>query len=193
MLQEIDQDVVVRDGSLHLTFDFAQCVRVPHEMRQAGKNYLKFPYKIDLFGIAAEAEMRTDVYCIPEGHCPSESPKGSNYVIGMLDHYLSQEWIRDVRTLYLHADNSGGQNKNRFVLAYLAYLIACGRFDTITLAFMVAGHTRCAVDGTFGLIRKLLWNTERVETPEEFLDVVNMSCDPARAVNMEGYKWKNWK
>eukprot|EP01028_Stygiella_incarcerata_P007893 TRINITY_DN3300_c0_g1_i1.p1 TRINITY_DN3300_c0_g1~~TRINITY_DN3300_c0_g1_i1.p1 ORF type:complete len:726 (+),score=177.75 TRINITY_DN3300_c0_g1_i1:115-2292(+) len=183
----------VQDGSLHLTFDFAQCVRIPHEMHQAANLYFKSRYKIDIFGICAEAEGRTDVYCIPEGHCPEHSPKGSNYVIGMLDHYLSQEWLQGVRTLYLHADNCAGQNKNRFVLAYLAYLVACGRFDTITLAFMTVGHTQCGVDGTFGLIKQAFWDSERVELPEEFQDVVNKSCEPARAVNMEGYRWKNWK
>jgi hypothetical protein len=56
--------------------------------------------------------------------------------------------------LNLHADNCGGQNKNRFVLSYLAFLVACGRFDTITLAFMVVGHTKCSVDRTFGLIKR---------------------------------------
>eukprot|EP01028_Stygiella_incarcerata_P005966 TRINITY_DN245_c0_g2_i1.p1 TRINITY_DN245_c0_g2~~TRINITY_DN245_c0_g2_i1.p1 ORF type:complete len:723 (-),score=164.06 TRINITY_DN245_c0_g2_i1:38-2206(-) len=183
----------VQHGSLHLTFDFAQCVRIPHSMQQAGNIYFKSPYKIDLFGIAAEAEMRTEVYCIPEGHYADASPKGPNYVIGMLDHYLSQEWLAGVRQLRLHADNCLGQNKNKYVLAYLAYLVANGRFDSITLAFMVTGHTKCSVDGVFGLIKRTFWNTERVEIPEEFMDVVNKSCYNARPVYMEGYKWRNWK
>eukprot|EP01028_Stygiella_incarcerata_P001306 TRINITY_DN1214_c1_g1_i1.p1 TRINITY_DN1214_c1_g1~~TRINITY_DN1214_c1_g1_i1.p1 ORF type:complete len:606 (-),score=117.08 TRINITY_DN1214_c1_g1_i1:401-2218(-) len=176
----------VERGSLHLTIDYAQCVRVPHEMRQAANIYFASPYKIDLFGIAAEAEGRTDVYCIPEGNHPGKKgPKGANDVIVMLDHYLAQESLKGIRRLYLHADNCAGQNKNRFVFAYLAYLVACGRFDSIIFAFMCVGHTKCAVDGTFGLVKRLFWNTERVETPDEFLDVVNASCGRARAVNMQ--------
>ena len=52
------------------------------------------------------------------------------------------------------ADNCGGQNKNRTVIAYLAWRVITGLHCKITLSFMLTRHTRCLVDGCFGLFMK---------------------------------------
>lgn len=41
-----------------------------------------------------------------------------------------------------------GQNKNRYVLAYLAW-------REITLSMQIPGHTKCLVDAGFSYIKKL--------------------------------------
>lgn len=48
-------------------------------------------------------------------------------------------WIRNV---CVNMDNCTGQNKNRFVIAFLSELVRIGRFDTIYLKFMMPGHTK---------------------------------------------------
>ena len=44
--------------------------------------------------------------------------------------------------IYLHADNCGGQNKNKTVLAYLAWRCIVGLHRQITFSFMITGLTR---------------------------------------------------
>ncbi len=50
------------------------------------------------------------------------------------------------KTVYLHADNCVGQNKNNYVLSYLLW---SGRHTQITLSFLVVGHTKFAPDWSF--------------------------------------------
>ena len=38
----------------HYTFDFAQCVHIPHHARQVGPVYFKTPRKIQIFGICCD-------------------------------------------------------------------------------------------------------------------------------------------
>jgi hypothetical protein len=183
--------------SMHIIFDFAQAASLPHQADQPGSMYFKSGFKMRMFGISNEPAEETTVYCIPEG-CypivgPKGSPKGSNNVIEMLNHHLKTKCPSEIRHLYMHADNCGGQNKNRFVMSYLSYLVACGRFDTITLAFMLTGHTKCSVDGSFGCLKMHLHSTQRVETIPKFIDVVNQSSRSIVAEDTEGFAWRDWK
>jgi hypothetical protein len=166
--------------SMHLTFDFAQAASLPHQADQPGNLFSNLDSRCACLAFPTNPRGRpTTVYCIPEG-CypivgPKGSPKGPNNVIEMLNHCLQTKCPSEseIRHLYLHADNCGGQNKNRFVMSYLPYLVACGRFDTITLAFMLTGHTKCSVDGAFGCLKRRLYSMQRVETIPEFIDVVD--------------------
>lgn len=59
-------------------------------------------------------------------------------------------------TLYLTADNCGGQNKNRFFLWFLSWITLIGKENRVKLALLVAGHTKNACDGGFGLVKRRL-------------------------------------
>ena len=58
------------------------------------------------------------------------------------------------KTICLHADNCCRQNKNKTVIAYLAWRVIVGLNEEIELSFMRVGHTRCFVDGGFGLLKQ---------------------------------------
>ena len=58
------------------------------------------------------------------------------------------------RGCVLHADNYAGQNKNHSLVGYLAWRCMTGFHEEIQLSFMVVGHTRCLVNGCFGLIKQ---------------------------------------
>ena len=47
---------------------------------------------------------------------------------------------------HLHANNHTGQNKNRFMMYYLAWRVLAGFHDEITLSFLLVGHTTFAPD-----------------------------------------------
>ena len=61
----------------------------------------------------------------------------------------------------LLVEDRSSQNKN-YVIEYLAWRITTGKHQEITLLFMGVGHTRCLVDGHFGLIRS---TANLIQTP----------------------------
>ena len=67
----------------------------------------------------------------------------------MLDHYFNTHSLKE-SICYCHADNCVGQNKN----SYFAWWVLTGKHTQIYFIFYGVGHTRCLVDGHFGLIKK---------------------------------------
>lgn len=78
-------------------------------------------------------------------------------------------------TVYLHADNCVGQNKNNYVLWYLLWRVLTGRHTQVTLSFLVVGHTKFAPDWSFGLFKRLYRRTN-IGCLQDIVDVVNNSA-----------------
>ena len=142
--------------SSHYTFDFAQNVSIPYHARQPGPLYFKTARKVHMFGVCNEGLPKQVNYLIDESHTigtNGTSSHGPNNVISMLHHYFAKHGLGE-KGCILHADNCSGQNKNRSVIGYLAWRCMVGLHEEIQLSFMIAGHTRCLVDGCFGLIKQ---------------------------------------
>jgi hypothetical protein len=79
-------------------------------------------------------------------------------VISLVNHFLHLPETRgglrrDMVQLTVHADGAGGQNKNNALFQFLMYVLSSGKFpslETISVLFMLPGHTHCRVDGGFG-------------------------------------------
>ena len=138
----------------HYTFDFAEQLHLPHHSRQVGPMYFKVGRRVQLFGICCDTN-KIQVNClIDESESIGQNgtkTHGPNSVISMLDHYFATHGLNEL-ICHCHADNCVGQNKNRFVLGYLSWHVITGKNREINLSFMEVGHTRCLVDGHFGLI-----------------------------------------
>ena len=113
---------------------------------------------------------------------------GPNAVISMLDHYIDIQSLNEP-FCHLHADNSVGQNKNRFVLGYLAWRVIKGLNVAITLSFMRVGHTRCFVDGNVGLIKQFYRNAD-VDTVEQLAGVISRSSKTNTAKRERKYLYE---
>ena len=100
------------DKCLHIAMDFAQNISYPSNPLQPGPLYFLAPQKVHLFGICCESIPRQVNYLIDEAHFTS---KGSNTVISLLHHFLSNHSLGEMH-LHLHADNCVGQNKNNNLL-----------------------------------------------------------------------------
>ena len=57
------------------------------------------------------------------------------------------------------------------MIAYLAWRVLTGLYDSITYCFMVARHTKFSPDGFFGLIKLLLQKSE-VDNLEDLIKVI---------------------
>ena len=70
--------------------------------------------------------------------------QGSNMVITVIYHILHsflQDHHRFPKHLHLNTDNCGRENKNRFVFSFLSSLVQLGVFSSITMDFLLVGHT----------------------------------------------------
>ena len=65
---------------------------------------------------------------------------GANSIISMLHHFLEPRGLKETR-LHLHADKCSGQNKNRYMMAYLIWRILVGLNEEITISFLLVSHT----------------------------------------------------
>ncbi|KAI4788188.1 hypothetical protein KUCAC02_036010, partial [Chaenocephalus aceratus] len=122
---------------------------LPSDPLQPGPFTLWFPGR-GLVGVCCEGAPQQVNYLIDEAHCSS---KGSNAVIAFLHHFFSQYGLGE-KHVHLHCDNCSGQNKNRYLLWYLAWRCMVGLHEDISLNFLIAGHTTCAPDWCFGLFKQ---------------------------------------
>ena len=136
--------------NMHYSFDFAQQVHLPSDPLQPGPIYFLTPRKVGLFGICCEGFPQQVNFVVDEGH---STGKGSNSVISYL-HYFFKCYGLGETSVHLHCNNCSGQNKYKFMLWYLAWRVATGLHTSITLNFLVAGHTKFAPDWCFGLLKQ---------------------------------------
>lgn len=180
-------------GRLHCVFDFAEKVLLPHLLRQPGQLHFVTGLKFDFFGVSVSNLKACDIYCLPEGHWPSG--KTANEVATMLGNSIQlakSQLAVPCRSMILHADNCGGQNKNKFILWYLMWRTTIGMEDDIKLHFLVAGHTKNRCDGAFGLVKREL-KRRNVNTPRDMVEVVKDSSASNRAILSGQVRWMGWK
>lgn len=95
---------------VHVTFDFAQGVSIPHFARQIGALYFLTPRKVQIFGVRFDGFPLQLNYLIDEDQTLGENGKnvhGPNSVISMLDDALSKYSLGE-KVLTLHSDNCAG-------------------------------------------------------------------------------------
>ena len=155
----------------HYSFDMAQQVHYPSSPLQPGPLYFLTPRKCAIFGVVCEALPRQVNYLIDEA---SVTGKGANSVVSMLHHFFDVHGLGESH-VHLHADNCVGQNKNNTMVQYLMWRVLTGLHRTITLSFMVVGHTKFAPDWCFGLIKQRYRRTN-VSCLDDIMRVVDSSA-----------------
>ena len=176
----------------HYTFNFAQMLQLPYHARQVGPLYFKVPLKAQLFGICKDSTNTQINYLFDESQSigvNGSNAHGPNSVVSMLHHFFENHSGHEPEC-HLHADNCVGKNKNRTVVGYLSWRVATGLNTKITLSFMLVGHTRCFVDGNFGLLKKFYRRSD-VDTMQQLRDVVNNSSRTNNA-QMYSWEWREW-
>ena len=154
---------------------------------------------MQLFGVCDEARPQQINYLFGERDTIGENGTkchGPNCVVSML-HHFSETHGNGEYEFYLHADNCRGQNKNKTVMAYLAGRCLSGLHRQITISFMIMGHTRCLVDGCFGLIKQR-YRRHDCDILDHLVDVVNKSasCNKVQVYRSgsgtANWQWRNW-
>jgi hypothetical protein len=180
------------DGNciLHLSFDFAQAVRLPSFKIQPSSFYFKTGKKIDFFGVAQDTLGWQLTFVLPEGFWPNE--KGANCICSMLSLVL--ERYPTITGLRMNADNCSGQNKNRYLLWFCSYVLTVhGALQYIELSFPIAGHTRMFCDACFGLVKRALKANVVMTAKEMYALVEERSSGCNRGVRSSSVQWRRWK
>lgn len=137
-------------------------------------------------------QCRWTIFFMRAGQSIGPDSSGSHSTkLSMLDHLL-EVYTGKEQLVHFNADNCVGQNKNKTVMGYMNWRVMTGRNAEKKLSFMTVGHTRCSVDGCFGLIKKVY---RRSDT-----DTINQlpcipcseyicKCNQAQAFEWE---WKAW-
>ena len=100
--------------------------------------------------------------------------KGAIAIISMLHHFFATHGLGE-KVVHLHADNCGGQNKNRYMMYYLMWRVLTRLHDEITISFLPVGHTKFFPDAGFGLLKKK-FRVTKVECLSDIANVVSHSA-----------------
>lgn len=74
------------------------------------------------------------------------------------------------RHLVIQADNTCGVAKNQYCLRFLVHLVACHKFVSANLCYLMVGHTHEDVDQLFAVVLFIMLQLRTWQTPQELLD-----------------------
>lgn len=80
--------------------------------------------------------------------------------------------------LILQADNTVAQTKNQYASAFCSQMVGLGKFCTVTMNFLMVGHTHEDIDQLFSLLCQYVIRRRRWQTPEEFQRIVQEMLAP---------------
>jgi len=171
----------------HISMDYGQSIAVPHTTDQLGGTFYLHMRNFLLFGICSVLENSQVCYTYDE----REAAKGANEVISFLHDFLVS---REIQTpnIRIHADNCRGQNKNKYVMWYLIWLVSTGRAKRIELKFMIKGHTHFIVDSGIGHTKREL-RRSNVFCLNHWAEVINRSATTNKAKVVTGNNVYDWK
>ena len=155
---------------MHYSFNYAQQVHLPSNPMQPGPIYFKVPRKVGIFGVCCESLPRQVNFLIDEA---GSMGKGANATISYLHYFFENHGIGET-DVHLHADNCCGQNKNSYVLWYLAWRIMVGLHQSCMYSFLIVDHTKFACDWCFELLKQS-FKKSFVSSLYEFAAVVGTS------------------
>lgn len=106
----------------------------------------------------------------------SVAGRGSEEIGSCLKKHFEQYDIKGEQ-LILISDNCGGQNKNWNIVSLWSYLVATGRFKSLTHYFPIPGHTLLPSDQDFGHIESYVRkHVQDVYIPEQWVGIIENSC-----------------
>ena len=175
---------------IHICYDWAQNVSIPHSPQQIGATYFKTAFAAHIFSVCSTGNINRQLnFIVGENEFPVGIAKGANTTLNMVFHSLNEFKKNEKKLLKITCDNCGGQNKNNLSLWFWLWLIIIGWFDEIELNFMIPGHTKFVCDGYFGNFKKLYYKN-KINTVNDVEQIINISTTANEAVRYnEGSGW----
>jgi len=171
----------------HISMDYGQSIAVPHTTDQLGGTFYLHMRNFLLFGIFSVLDNIQLCYTYDE----REAAKGANEVISFLHDFLANRKIK-TPNVRIHADNCRGQNKNKYMMWYLVWLVSTGRLKRAEIKFMIKGHTHFIVDSGIGHTKREFRRSD-VFCLDHWAKVINISAKTNKAKVVTGSDVYDWK
>lgn len=186
-----DQKLSGTEGFLCASFDLQKVLNTPH-----GDNMLLYySRKYAVYNFTVYENQTRKVYCYVWGE--SDGNRGCNEIASMLHMYINRvDSNKSVTTLSLYCDSCPGQNKNHVILSMIAYTLQNSTtLTSITVNYLLPGHTYMPVDSVHGAIERSLKHRV-VWAPSEWptwIENARTSQEPYVVHVMNHADFKDWR
>jgi hypothetical protein len=151
---------------LQLEMDFCNTKPIPKLPNNS--YYYSSAVNFNLFNITFHNINKKYMFHFMEG----EFMRGPNPVCSFLYEALNTTIYLNIKKIFISSDLSGAQNRNYTVLKFLLWYSFNFNVKIIQV-FTVRGHSYCASDRQFGLFSKEVKSLPKVESPEEYVQILN--------------------
>lgn len=134
------------------SFDYKQTLPLPYDGIQPANFFYHSKRNIQIFGVVKEHREKNMNTLYVYDECSGK--KSANEIITMLMDAMGDDEVLPHHHLVFYADNCPGQNKNKYMVAFLMILVLLRRCASIRLKFLVVGHTHNSCDRLFGQLSK---------------------------------------
>ena len=119
---------------------------LPHFVTET-KSVRGHSMKVRLVGILEHCRIN----CLRLYTMTEEYKTGANHIIESIHRFLiAKLLVGDIApTFYVQVDNCSRENKNRYAMSYLEFLVARNVFDVVEVSFLPVGHTHEDIDQAF--------------------------------------------
>jgi hypothetical protein len=164
-----------------ISFDFRTPVTVPHFSANSSGIYFLNRKLARCFGTVVESRSKQDGYLLFYDQVAGQNWQ---HIQCMLDYIIEQEFnkremereedttIPKYETILLRCDNCSKENKNKYMVSYMADLVRHYKLKKVSLHTLVVGHTKFAPDSKFGQLSSAL-KTRDIFCGADLVDV----CD----------------
>lgn len=116
-------------------------------------------------------------------HLSDLVPHGANTMVEVIRQalvdvtvILQEKGLKMPDCLSCHFDNSG-ENKNAPVICYLTMLVELNEFTTISVNFLIVGHTHCIIDQWFSVVSRIINSQNFIGTPWAMKNLLSLKDD----------------
>ncbi|CAG4939248.1 unnamed protein product [Parnassius apollo] len=169
ILNDYKGKVKTDESILVATFDLKRTLPLPY--LNTGEVYYLRQLQMLNFGIHACTKEGEKVLMNkwPE-HCGA---RGSKEIMSSLHYFLEDSVPDTVKSLCFFSDCCSGQNRNWNVLHFMMFLVNKSPYlETITMHYLVSGHTYLPNDTDFSFISRELKKKTDIYTPEDWMKLV---------------------
>lgn len=170
--KEIKKSMLATPNALNSEFDFGQNLPLP-KIPVNSQFFLRLLW-LYIFNVHIHGTERSYMIHFMEGSLK----KGANTVCNLVYHVIKKEIeLNYYDKIFLYSDAAGGQNRNYLSMQFFSIVSVVLQLE-IQHLFPVRGHSYCQCDRNFGLYGSKKKMQERIETEEDYVEIIKTSRDP---------------
>lgn len=169
------------------SFDLQKVLICPH----GSSSLFYYSRKYAFYNFTFYESHTQNVFC--NTWSESDGKRGPNEIASCLEKYLRELDGRNIKDVALYCDNCPGQQKNKFVVSAIAYVASkLKHVRTISLNFLVAGHTHMVVDSVHAVIEQFS-QKKTICSPSEWRTIISNARHNPFPYTVLQWTYKDWR